>query len=401
MNDDSGDKELRNVAVNAPSDHQKRILIGVFCWTVLLIGVAFVFFAGRSSEVRGTSVFDLQISEPFSLQGAQPDQLVVLGRTPLCLEKEGAAVLDARGRERDFIRWPYYDAKVTFAGDALLVHPDWGTGFMLVEPDKKTYVFDTKVQIDQADYGDQVLVTIGHDSSSRGVVSVFDLQTHAETLTLTFEQEGWPIFIQLTEDSRGFELLLADDAEGRPVTRFQQYDLAGNRMMDYRFTAHPLFAGMMSFSDRGRLLYGADTVILVNALTGEPEESLKTGELIHMDYQKGAISIVAQEGNKARVLLRPASQKDEFHFVTSPVDLWCRRNADADEKESDLFQTMSLSKSGRFLLIGTDRALVLLDMEDGRELARSSVNDIKRIVALSETSFLVTTSRKAAIVTVK
>ena len=35
------------------------------------------------------------------------------------------------------------------------------------------------------------------------------------------------------EDSRGFELLLADDAKGRPVTRFQQYDLAGNRLIDY------------------------------------------------------------------------------------------------------------------------------------------------------------------------
>lgn len=400
MIDDSDDKGQRNIAVNAPSDHQKRILIGVFCWTMLLLGVAFVFFAGRSKEVQGTSVFDLQISEPFSLQGARPDQLVVLGRTPLRLEKEGAAVLDAHGKERDFIRWAYRDARVTFANNALLVTPDWGTGFMLIEPDKATSVFDTKAQIDQADYGDQVLVTCGRDAASRGVVSVFDLQTHIETLTLTFEQEGWPIFIRLMEDSRGFELLLADDSEGRPVTRFQQYDLAGNRLIDYRFTAHPLLAGMMSFSDHGRLLYGADTVVLVNSLTGEPEETFKTGELIHLDYQKGAVAVVAQEGNKAHLLLRPASQKDEFHFVNSTVEMWCRCGTD-DEKVGDLFQTMSLSKNGHFLLIGTDRALVLLDMEDGRELARSAANDVKQILALSDSSFLVTTSRDAAIVTIK
>ncbi len=401
MIDDSDDKGRLNVAINAPSDLQKRIFISVFCWTILLLGVAFVFFAGRSNDVQGTSVYNLQISEPFSLQGARPDQIVVLGRTPLRLEEEGAAVLDARGRERDFIRWAYRDAEVTFANDALLVTPDLGTGFMLIEPDKTTSVFDTKAQIDQADYGNKILVTCGRDAGSRGVVSVFDLQTHTETLTLTFEQEGWPIFIRLMEDSRGFELLLADDAKGRPVTRFQQYDLAGNRLIDYCFTAHPLLAGMMSISDRGRLLYGADTVVLVNALTGEPEETFKTGELIHMDYQKGAVAIVAQEGNKARVLLRSASQKDEFHFLTSPIDMWSRCGVDVDEYSGDLFQTMSLSKNGHFLLIGTDRALVLIDMEGGRELARSAVNDIKQILALSETTFLVTMSRDAVIVTIR
>ena len=158
---------------------------------------------------------------------------------------------------------------------------------------------------------------------------------------------------------------------------------------------------MMSFSDCGRLLYGADTVVLVNALTGEPEETFKPGELIHMDYQKGAAAIVAQEGNKARVLLRSASQKDEFHLLTSPLDMRSRYGVDVDEYSGDLFQTMSLSKNGHFLLIGTDRALVLLDMEDGRELARSAVNDIKQILALSETTFLVTMSRDAVIVTIR
>jgi hypothetical protein len=401
MIDDSDVKEQRDTAVKTPPDHQKLILISVFCWTVLLLGVAFVYFAGRDSEVQGTSVFELQIGEPFALQGAEPDHFVLLGRTPLRIEKEGAAVLDARGRERDFIRWPYRDVQVSFAGEALIVLPDWGTGFMLIEPHKNISVFDTEVQIDCADYGDQVVVTIGHDASSRGVVSVFDLQTNAETLTLPFEHEGWPIAIQLMEGSRGFELLLADDAKGHPITRYQQYDLAGNRIADHSFSAHSLLAGMISFSDRGRLLFGVDTIVLVNALTGEPEETFETGRLIHVEHLKGSVAVAVQEGNKARILLLSDYQTDVSRFMTPAVDIWCRRGVETNEEDGDFFQTMSLSKNGRFLLIGTDRSLILLDAKDGRELSRSLFNDTMQIFALSETSFFVTTSSEAVIVSVK
>ncbi len=370
---------------------QRPVIVAiVVAWVVLFASVVVLSRLSLErdalSDETGRSIV---LSETFSLQHAPASSMRILSNVPIRVEDAGLAILDAGGREQSFIQYPYRSPNLYDAGKALIIAPRNGAEIMLVLPDLNLHEISVGAIVQGGDYRDGYALTLGQAANNVSRVSLHKLTQAAPLLSLSIAEQGRPLRVSFTKSGRNFDVLLVDFSDGKPVTRVQRFDFAGELIADRRYADFEFMPAILQLHDDEQILFSECEMIAVNPGTGELRLSRSFDQIVQMELESECLGIrAADEGRVSLWFLREAADQFDQGLVEAEI--------------TEELVDFALSGDGAYAMGVTADKLMLFDTMTGKLLAEhDGLTDMVRILTMTERDFLVLTAEEAAIASIR
>lgn len=359
-------------------------------WTLLLAAMALLIFMSRSPEAGTLPGVQLVQSPSFSLRGAEPSQLALVGSSLVRVGEEGIAVLDASGQEQSFIDFPYRESQVFPMGQGLLVTPLRGSGYLALFPDLSAHESSLNETVYGTDYQEPYLLTFGPSLKGRFVASLLDTRLNTYRAVLTFDSLQWPLSVSFVPGTPLFDVVLLDMTQGEPITRYMTYDLDGQLVNRLNLPSEGLLPHQMHLSGGRTLLFSQEAGFLYDHGTGTAKAvEMPAGNPVQAESRLGQGVLLTREGGKGALSLTlegDAGRETLFQRLQTPESVNC----------------FALAPSGHFLLAADDRGLMMVETSGGQIQSRLETDQpLVRLLALSDQYFLLIFQEEAAILTVR
>ena len=342
---------MRGQETHTKTSASHSVIVIAVCWAVLFVAVLLLFYlSGRPPTVEAAKDM-IELGPSFSLNHVPATSFDVLGETPVRIEDEGVAFLDALGKEQSFVAFPYYQSRHFLAGGALMVTPDEGGGLTLITAEQRDIETGIQEIVLGADYRDGVILIFGDSAKGKMMAGLYDVKAGSYRFVIDIDALLWPLKASFVPGADTFDLLLLDLSKGKSQTKIQRYDLEGHRLFEHVFEEDEAFPHLVPFSSGELCLLNDRSLLMFDLETKTVSRETLPGTPMRWEEFNNKLHILMSKAGEPSLVLWPHDIGPLDDFALMPSEVYCLA-AEGEELmliDADTMTVLSRTPTGKMI----------------------------------------------------